>query len=398
MSIDLIQQKPLPRISSLLSSLFLNTPLSKSQYGSHNTPVPPPGWDMFESIRLPMGDISVNVGSTGVFVNGKKMKTAAGPLHNFAITHATVDSQPTPFFTPLDPAKKGQHVSTQPSSISKSNPSSPRHQSLPGFTEVFGPREALPSPNSIKSHSGLPLAAQLPPSPLKPVHGGEIQRVSTPGSSSTLLPRLGPGASTGRKRKSDSLEELPPLAPRDRHDSGSSSKRPKSGVDFDRPESPITLAQPPVFRGDLFDVSNVHLSGEETDDVRVFDTCDTVRRRIREFLAFKGVSQAAFLRAAAASYTSGRKFQGAQLHRFLAMRGPSQGNTSGLFYGSYVFFEKLRVRDNRAKSPDRVAMEREHPDGFNVSEMRNRVYAFAGEKVDFDKYGKATYSGPSRDD
>ncbi len=141
----------------------------------------------------------------------------------------------------------------------------------------------------------------------------------------------------------------------------------------------------------LLDVSAVGLRGEATDNVPVFETCDMVRGRIRAFLDRPGMTQAAFLRAIAATYSDGRRLQGAQLNRFLAMKGPNSGNTSGIFYASYVFFEKMRIRDGRPKSPDRLEMERQHPAGFNVSDIKNpnQLWGLKGEKfVGYDKYGK----------
>ena len=37
------------------------------------------------------------------------------------------------------------------------------------------------------------------------------------------------------------------------------------------------------------DVSNIHLDGEEHDDVPVYDTCDEVRKKIKAFLCQNGV-------------------------------------------------------------------------------------------------------------
>lgn len=140
----------------------------------------------------------------------------------------------------------------------------------------------------------------------------------------------------------------------------------------------------------VLDVSDIELPGEDSDRVLVFDTCDTVRRKIRNFLVRPGMTQAAFLRALARTYSDGRRLQGAQLNRFLSMQGPTSGNTSGVFYAAYVFFEKLRLRDDKPKTADRLDMERYHPEGFNVSEVRNYILAFKGERVGVDKFGRVT--------
>ncbi len=138
------------------------------------------------------------------------------------------------------------------------------------------------------------------------------------------------------------------------------------------------------------DVSTVELPGDKYDRVAVFDTCDMIRNKIRAFLRKPGMTQAAFLRALAATYSDGRRLQGAQLHRFLSMRGPHSGNTSGIFYAAYVFFEKVRVRDGKPKTADRFEMEKHYPGGFNVSEIKNPTYIWGlkGDRfLGFDKYG-----------
>lgn len=57
------------------------------------------------------------------------------------------------------------------------------------------------------------------------------------------------------------------------------------------------------------------------------------------------------------------------LSAFMSKNGYDAGNTSEAFYASYVSFEKLRIKQGKAKSKDRLEMERlwgEHG-GFNVT-------------------------------
>jgi hypothetical protein len=135
------------------------------------------------------------------------------------------------------------------------------------------------------------------------------------------------------------------------------------------------------------DVSSIALPGEQTQAVRVFDTCDTVRRRIRTMLRRDGITQAGFLRAIAATYQDGRKIQNKQLNDFLAKKGPLAGNRSCIFYASYVFFEKLRIRDGKEKDRQRVEMERQWgPEG--VDTVHDCSYSYSrGEGVWQDEYG-----------
>ena len=144
----------------------------------------------------------------------------------------------------------------------------------------------------------------------------------------------------------------------------------------------------------LLDVSSVHLEGEETGTVPIYDTCDEVRRKIRALLRKPGVTQAALLRALgkcrpsssnqnqnkSQSQNQGQgqgqrqgqhqgQNQGQEQERpipisvssfkmFMDQQGPSAGGHSGVFYAGYVFFEKLRIRDGKPKTPKRLEMER----------------------------------------
>ena len=122
--------------------------------------------------------------------------------------------------------------------------------------------------------------------------------------------------------------------------------------------------------GGVDDVSDIHLDREETDEVPVYDTCDEIRRKLTAYLRREGVTQAALLRMIHAELHGGKKtsrLQSSQLARFLQMKGANTGNTSVLFYASYVYFEKLRVKQGKPKSGHREEMERIWgKDGFDI--------------------------------
>lgn len=147
---------------------------------------------------------------------------------------------------------------------------------------------------------------------------------------------------------------------------------------------------------DLLDVSNVSIPLEDVDEdnntVRVYDTCDTVRAKIRAFLAKDGISQAAFLRAivtAAYGADSSKKIQSVSLNGFLKQRGPLSGNASAVYYASYVFFEKLRIKQGKPKSEDREVMEEVHPNGVDTKVPFGRVsyVTTADATLAVNKYG-----------
>lgn len=96
-------------------------------------------------------------------------------------------------------------------------------------------------------------------------------------------------------------------------------------------------------------------------------------------MANPSVTQAGFLREIAKTYSDGRKIQSKVLNDFLNKKGAYAGNTSSAFYASYVFFEKMRLRDEKPKSKHRTVMEQEHPGGFEVGRRIDRITCMVGE-------------------
>jgi hypothetical protein len=115
--------------------------------------------------------------------------------------------------------------------------------------------------------------------------------------------------------------------------------------------------------GAVPDISDIVLPGEENDAVPVFDTCDEIRRKINAHLKKPGVTQAQFCRDVYAQLKGpsrpGKPFQGVQLARFRGMKGPLSGAKSSLYYGAYVFFEKVRIKEGKPKSKHRLDMEKQ---------------------------------------
>lgn len=145
------------------------------------------------------------------------------------------------------------------------------------------------------------------------------------------------------------------------------------------------------------DVSGIHLEGEAEQAVPVYDSCDEVRRKITAYLRQPGVTQAGFLREIAKTYPEGKKIQSKVLNDFLGKTGATAGNTSSVFYGSYVFFEKLRIRDNKPKSKHRETMEKEYAgEGMDTKHRLDGavwVTVMKGEQPYEDQYGKIHIEG-----
>jgi hypothetical protein len=120
----------------------------------------------------------------------------------------------------------------------------------------------------------------------------------------------------------------------------------------------------------VVDVSDIVLDGEENDEVPVFDSCDEVRKKISAYIQRPGVTQASLCREIHAQLKGpgrpAKPFQGSQLARFRGLKGTATGASSMLFYGAYVFFEKLRIKEGKPKSKHRQQMEKVWgPEGFD---------------------------------
>jgi hypothetical protein len=91
------------------------------------------------------------------------------------------------------------------------------------------------------------------------------------------------------------------------------------------------------------------------------DTCDDMRRKINAHLKEPGVTGASFLRHVAAQYHAvSKKPTSRDLSVFRSRKGPFAGNMSANFYGAYVYFEKLRIKDGKPKGKKRQELEEVH--------------------------------------
>ncbi|OTA86163.1 hypothetical protein M434DRAFT_400012 [Hypoxylon sp. CO27-5] len=144
----------------------------------------------------------------------------------------------------------------------------------------------------------------------------------------------------------------------------------------------------------LPDISNIHLAGEETDSVPVFDTCDEIRKKINAHLRTSGVTQAQFCRDLYSQLhvPKVKSIQSAQLSSFLRGKGPRTGAKSTVFYAAYVYFEKLRIAQGKPKSKHREDMEDIWwcRGGFDrTSDHRTSYITASGHTgLSFDRYGR----------
>ncbi|OCF55074.1 hypothetical protein L486_07184 [Kwoniella mangroviensis CBS 10435] len=148
---------------------------------------------------------------------------------------------------------------------------------------------------------------------------------------------------------------------------------------------------------DEYDVSSITLDGEDKPGgIAVYDTCDDVRTKINAHLREPGVTMASFNRAIARTYkkqvpSQEVTIQHKQLKDFLEKHGARSGCTSKVFYGSYIYFEKLRIKQNKPKSKKREEMEKMHgTKGLDIKTDQNHMHFWGmeGESFHEDSYGR----------
>ena len=149
------------------------------------------------------------------------------------------------------------------------------------------------------------------------------------------------------------------------------------------------------------DVSSIHLDGEATQSVPVYDTCDDMRTKINRYMRETvGASNAGLVKLInAAAYPDTNEASAHQLKTFLTgKRGPTRGAESKVFYGAYVFFEKLRVKQDKKKSKKREEMEDVWGSkGMRLQDTsRHGILALPGEKPTEDQFGRLHFMRSGR--
>ena len=137
------------------------------------------------------------------------------------------------------------------------------------------------------------------------------------------------------------------------------------------------------------DVSDIHLDGEEDNAVKVYETCDEMRHKISAFLRRDGVTQAFLVRQLRDQYHPPKPIQSKQFSDFRAGQGPLGRNTNCCYYASYVYFEKLRLKEKKPKSKMRQETEKVYARGIDTkTPTHNRgILCGPGEYPVEDKFG-----------
>lgn len=166
-----------------------------------------------------------------------------------------------------------------------------------------------------------------------------------------------------------------------------------------RSASPVPSATSTTAIPSAADIATAHaaitLDGVYSDSVPVYDTCDDIRRKINAYLQKSSEPQASFLRTLMSQYhTQTKTIQSVQLQRFRNMKGPDAGNTNPVYYAAYVFFEKERMRTDKAKSEGRKKMEAIYPSGMDTDRpARKGIWTTGNSNVTKNKYGQWVVDG-----
>lgn len=135
----------------------------------------------------------------------------------------------------------------------------------------------------------------------------------------------------------------------------------------------------------------LHLDGEGTASIPIYDTCNDVRTKINAHLRKKGTTKASFAREISkCQAANSTPITPEQITTFLRKNGPLAGNSSKAFYASYVYFEKVRVKEGRPKTKKRMEMEGVHGGRGVMTDRAIESIGFkqpVGRKVGVDKFG-----------
>ncbi|KZV92454.1 hypothetical protein EXIGLDRAFT_769001 [Exidia glandulosa HHB12029] len=147
-----------------------------------------------------------------------------------------------------------------------------------------------------------------------------------------------------KKRKSDPIDG----AVEPNGDPGS-SKRARHDTDLDATmdASSAGVAAPITAYDGLRDII---LEGEHDGTLRVYDDCDDVRRKIRLLCATPRFERDAWLNEL-------NDVDDDDLKAFMEAKGPQVGADNPTYRSAYVYFEKVRIRDNRPKTKKRMEAE-----------------------------------------
>ncbi|CAG8948905.1 hypothetical protein HYFRA_00002031 [Hymenoscyphus fraxineus] len=156
------------------------------------------------------------------------------------------------------------------------------------------------------------------------------------------------------------------------------------------PKKPKVVKEAAKAKEEEYDVTDCEkLEGETENAVKVYDTCDVARKHINELINKQHVSKAFLMNQFKACFSDDRKISASQFTAFLSKKGPNAGNRAAVFYAAYVYFEKLRIKQDKPKTGFREEMEKKHKRGFDLETNHDKGYKIhISQRVVVNQYGE----------
>ncbi|OJT11055.1 hypothetical protein TRAPUB_12426 [Trametes pubescens] len=107
----------------------------------------------------------------------------------------------------------------------------------------------------------------------------------------------------------------------------------------------------------------IKLEGEEEGDLKIYDDCNDIRRKIKALQKQPDFKVTHWLQAI--GNINNNSYQ-----RFMKASGPTGGASNGTYYAAYVYFEKVRIAEGKKKTPKRIRNEQEYLSGMPTEERR----------------------------
>ncbi|KAJ7786101.1 hypothetical protein B0H16DRAFT_17638 [Mycena metata] len=115
---------------------------------------------------------------------------------------------------------------------------------------------------------------------------------------------------------------------------------------------------------------DVELDTNPDGTIPVFDYPGDVRRKIKALSSTPGFKVTHWLKEIGNINSNSHG-------RFMKEKGKTDGAANGTYYAAYVYFERVRIAEGKAKSAGRKQNEIEYPRGLPL-EDRRKVWVFTG--------------------
>ncbi|KAF9473400.1 hypothetical protein BDN70DRAFT_885888 [Pholiota conissans] len=103
---------------------------------------------------------------------------------------------------------------------------------------------------------------------------------------------------------------------------------------------------------------DIKLEGDDEGEVPIYDDCSEIRRKIRRLERTPGFVLTHWLKDI--GHINNNSYG-----RFMRYQGRLDGAANGTYYAAYVYFEKVRIFEDKKKTATRLANERQlGKDGF----------------------------------